>query len=82
MDKHTSYMPMGGRGDPPPPGQKKHPPRQKKLCSTDTIRGRGQILREVGPNFCFKEGDSKNCPGRGIKIFFQGGGWVGEGYIK
>ncbi len=44
----------------------------------NVIRGRGQNLREVGPNSLFREGGWKNVSERGMKLFFKGGGWVGE----
>ncbi len=52
------------------------------FSKASSIRGRGQILREEGPDFCSREGGSKNSPGRGIKLFFQGGGRVGGKYKK
>ncbi len=54
----------------------------KKGTGQLVIRGRGQILREGGPDFCSREGGSKNSPGRGMKLFLQGGGRVGWKYKK
>ncbi len=40
-------------------------------------RGRGHILREMVQIFCSREGVVNSSPGRGMKLFLQGGGRVG-----
>ena len=59
-------------------GEKKFFGRQRRLNSEKNvkglpIRGRGQILREGVQLFAPGRGVVKNSPGRGMKLFLQGG---------
>ncbi len=49
-------------------------PEVKTYQTYTTVRGRGQILRERGPNFCFREGGSNKLSRKGGEFIFPGRG--------